>query len=124
MYKGIFWYDPAEKKLIVKKVACDPDGVALEPVEYSSKSGDNFNHKAEWTRLPRSITNGNPYNYYPRGRVEIKKGKATVYLNPILNEPGATDLIKAEFDLGGEALLLRYISDGSEHYGYIMDYPI
>ena len=72
IYKGIFWYNPTKKKLIVKKAKCNSDGVALEQVEYSSKSGNNFNHKAEWSKLPKSVTNGQPYNYYPRERVEIK----------------------------------------------------
>ena len=56
LYKGIFWYDPKRRMLITKKIACDENGVALEAVEYSSKSGDNFNHKAEWAKMPRSIT--------------------------------------------------------------------
>ena len=73
-----------KKKLIVKKAKCNSDGVALEHVEYSSKSMSNFNHKAEWSKLPKSVTNGQPYNYYPRGRVEIKNNKAKVYLNPVL----------------------------------------
>ena len=30
--------------------------MALEHVEYSSKSMSNFNHKAEWSKLPKSIT--------------------------------------------------------------------
>ena len=30
IYKGIFWYNPTKKKLIVKKVKCNSDGVALE----------------------------------------------------------------------------------------------
>lgn len=32
-----------------------------------------------------NITHGKEYNYYPRGRVEIKGGKAVIYLNPALN---------------------------------------
>ena len=122
MYKGIFWYDPSEKKLIVKKVACNRDGVALEEVEYSSKSGDNFNHRAEWAKLPRSVTNGQPYNYYPRGRVEIKNNKATVYQNPILDQTPIMEMINDEFGLNCTTMLARYVNDGSEHYGYIMDY--
>ena len=56
IYKGIFWYNPTKKKLIVKKVACNSNGEAIEHVEYSSKSMSNFNHKAEWSKLPKSIT--------------------------------------------------------------------
>ena len=123
MYKGIFWYEPSEQKLIVKKVACDRNGLALEPIEYSSKSGDNFNHKAEWAKLPRNVTNGHTYNYYPRGRVEIKKGKATVYLNPALDNSFVMNIINGEFGLSSKTLLARYVLDGSEHYKYEMDYP-
>ena len=84
IYKGIFWYNPTKKKLIVKKVACNSNGEAIEHVEYSSKSGNNFNHKAEWSKLPKSVTNGQPYNYYPRGRVKIKNNKANTTLCALL----------------------------------------
>ena len=130
MYKGKFWYDPTAAKLIVKKVACDRNGIALETVEYSSKSGDNFNHKVEWEKFPRSITSGYPYNYYPRGRVEIKKNKAKIYLNPILicfdylsPEPWCPlRLVEKEFGLGLETIRAQVITDNSKHYQYLTDY--
>jgi hypothetical protein len=62
LYKGIFWFAPNRGQLIVRKVACDHNGSALEAVEYSSKLGDNFNHKVEWAKLPREVTEGHPYN--------------------------------------------------------------
>ncbi len=131
IYKGIFWYNPINKKLIVKKVACDKDGVAFEHVEYSSKSGNNFNHKAEWGKFPKSITRGQPYNYYPRGRVEIKNNKAKVYLNPILichdqyaKKPRyPVSLIEKEFGLGLKTISADLIPDNSKHYGYLIEYP-
>ena len=110
--------------LITRKVICDENGNALEAVEYSSKSGDNFNHKAEWARFPRSITNKHPYNYYPRGRVEIKKNKATVYVNPVLNTPSVMELVDMEFGLCNGTIPTRTVADGSSHYDYLMDYPI
>ena len=132
IYKGIFWYDPTNKKLIVKKVACKSDGEAIEHVEYSSKSGNNFNHKAEWSKLPKSVTNGQPYNYYPRGRVEIKNNKAKVYLNPILICTIPTQkkpfcpigLIEKEFGLGLKTIRADIIPDNSKHYGYLIVYPV
>ena len=124
LYKGIFWYNPLEEKIIVRKVACDHNGTALEKVEYSSKSGNNFNHKAEWAKFPREVTGGHPYNYYPRGRVEVKKNKATVYFNPVLNEPCAMDLIDTEFGLNKGTILVRMIADRSEHYQYLIDYRL
>lgn len=60
VYKGIFWWIDGE--LVCRKVLCDENGTSLEPVEFTAKSGDNFNHKAEWEKLPRAVTGGKPYN--------------------------------------------------------------
>ena len=65
MYKGIFrrtlnrGWKPAR---ICRKILCDADGVPTESfVDFSAKSGDNFNHKAEWERLSRSVTDGSSH---------------------------------------------------------------
>lgn len=53
MEKGIFWArrDADGKiELLTVKTPCDENGSALCPVCYTSKSGDNFNHKAEWKK--------------------------------------------------------------------------
>ena len=121
-YKGVFWYVPDKEELIVKKVACDNNGMALELTEYTSKSGDNFNHKIEWSKFQHFITRGKPYNFYPRGRVEIKHRKATVYLNPALNEQQIQELIKCEFSLLDEAINTRFVADGSFHYEYLAEF--
>lgn len=78
MKKGIFWCTDSDTEapaLITVSVACDKNGDSKELVRFSSKSGNNFNHRLEWERLDRSITAGRPFNYYPRGRVEIKMAK-------------------------------------------------
>ena len=117
MYKGVFW--KTENGFIAVKVKCDRDGVRLEPAEYSSKSGENFNHKLEWNKLPRSVTGGKPYNFYPRGRVEIKNGKATVWLTPALNDEETVSKIKSEFGFDGEELTVAVKPDNSKHYEYM-----
>lgn len=122
LYKGIFWYNPIENALIVKKVRCDENGTALEDTDYSSKSGENFNHKAEWARLPKKITGGHPYNYYPRGRVEVKNGKVTVYLHPVLNTPQAEAMIGTQFGYSDGTVTARTVADGPAHYEYLIDY--
>lgn len=65
MYKGIFWRAldrEGEPVLICRKVLCDADGVPTESfVDFSAKSGDNFNHKAEWEKLSRSVTDGSSH---------------------------------------------------------------
>lgn len=74
-----------------------------------------FNHKAEWQKLPKSLTGGKPYHYYPRGRVEVKRNKATVYLNPQLNREDVLVQIDKEFGLAGLSCVCVK-SNGSSHY--------
>ena len=118
--KGVFWVrncsnDCAE--LITVCVSCDKDGNAIEPVEFSSKSGKNFNHKLEWKKLISSITRGHSFDYYPRGRVEIKNSKATVFLNPTINNEDIMSMIIEKFGLSSADLTsVRFKSDGSRHY--------
>lgn len=122
LFKGIFWYIPGENKLISVKVKCDNNGIAVEPANYSSKSGENFNHKTEWSKLPKSVTQNYLYNYYPRGRVEIKNSKATIFINPVLNQFEIHGLICSEFNLYGAGVVIKTVADGSKHYEYIVDF--
>lgn len=62
MKKGLFWctnHHGDEPSLIIKAIECDINGMALvDGVSYSSKSGENFNHKQEWKGYDKSITKG------------------------------------------------------------------
>ena len=120
MRKGIFWciYQKSKLHLVTVNVKCTADGESDEVVEYSSKSGENFNHKEEWKRLDREITGRMPYNYYPRGRVEIKNGKCTVYMNPDINTEEVEKMIMDFFELNKTDKLrsVNFKSDGSAHY--------
>ena len=125
MKKGIFWCDSFgcdSPHLIVVSVKCDADGKSDRPIDFSSKSGQNFNHKAEWQKLSRSVTRGQPFNYYPRGRVEIKNRKATIYLNPDLNNTVVLNKIIEDFELKNQQDLksIAVKSDGSSHYHYYL----
>ena len=95
--KGVFWY--VDGKIVSKKVKCDENGKAWEMCKYTSKSGDNFDHKLEWEEFPKSITGNHPYNYYPRGRVEVRNGKVTVKIDPALNDETVILKIKKAFGL-------------------------
>lgn len=112
--KGVFWY--IDGKIVSKKVVCDENGIATEECKYTSKSGDNFNHELEWEKLPRSITCNHPYNYYPRGRVEVKNGKVTVWINPTLEDIVILAKIKKEFGLDTNDIPSVLKIDNSEHY--------
>ena len=119
MTKGIFWIINGE--LIYERISCDENGVPLKSLEGDvvAKSGSTYNHKRLWLTLPKSITGGKDYRYYPRGRVEIANGKAKIYLNPIiLNNEVKKELIGI-FELYG--MSLRMIADGSAHYKCHLD---
>lgn len=100
--------------------ACDEYGTSIEPVTYSSKSGNNFNHKSEWACLDKSVTGGYPFNYYPRGRVEIKNRKAVIFLNPDICTELILGKVTDAFELKAENALceIKVKSDGSNHYRY------
>ena len=108
MYKGIFWLKEGE--IIAVKVLCSSLGKPLEPCVFSSKSGKNFNHKKEWERFHIPL----PYNYYPRGRVEIANKKATVFLHPDLCADPVKTAIADCFGL--ERIKICWKADGSKHY--------
>jgi len=125
MKKGIFWVvrGDANTKLISVSVRCDKDGNLLEDVPMSSKSGTNFNHKKEWSLLDileHREAKGKPFDYYPRGRVEIKSGKVTIFLNPDINTESVIGLVKKQFELEGDPEIksITVKSDGSKHYKY------
>ena len=122
MKKGIFWcanFDTEFPELITVSVACDKNGNSKEPAQFVSKSGNSFNHRLEWERIDRKNTKGQSFDYYPRGRVEIKNGKATVFLNPILNKECIVSKVIDEFGLKATELTgVRIKSDGSNHYHF------
>ena len=126
MKKGLFWcknYNSDAPELITVSIACDANGQTDAQPDgfFSAKSGDNFNHRLEWARFGQEITEGHPFNYYPRGRVEIRNGKATIYLNPAINREDIIAKVVAAFALDAPAELksIRAVNDGSEHYRFL-----
>ncbi len=131
MYKGIFWCnviyfddDMYSHKLMVQMVKCDLTGLALEEAEFSSKSGDSFNHRVEWEKKAATerFCRQKPYNYYPRGRVEVKNGEVRIFANPvIIEDEDAKALIVKSFELTSVQTGIRWIADNSKHYRYAID---
>ena len=120
MRKGVFWIterDPV--RMIAVSIPCDADGKSLDGNTcYSSKSGENFNHRIEWERLDHSLTSGKTFQYYPRGRVEVRRGKITIYLNPDINTWTCLAEIFKRFELVGLEETVSVKNDGSAHYRY------
>lgn len=125
--KGIFWFtcsfdeenqcDFSETEMIVQLVPCDPSGHAVSDGGFNSKRGDAFNHKAAWPPLVRNRKDlrRHGWNYYPRGRVEVGRDKAVIYLNiNILRYENFQKEIAERFHLNG--LKVRVVVDHSRHY--------
>lgn len=85
MRKGIFWctnFDSECPELITVSVVCDKNGDSQETVQFSSKSGDSFNHRIEWDHLDRKSQKGNHLIIIPEGVLKLKMEKPPSFLIP------------------------------------------
>lgn len=82
-----------------------------------AKSGNTYNHKLLWEHV-RPPKCKKPFDYYPRGRVELnKKGQPVIYMNPNIDE-SVTAEIKSKFGLKEEPVI-HY--NHSKHYRCHLD---
>lgn len=117
LYKGVFWV--IENEIVSEKMPCDELGnVILDESERCPGEVWSNNHKKIWSELPRTVTQGKAYNYFPRGRVEIRKRKAFIFLNPCICYDRMIHKIKIEFGLYKNETLgdILVKVDGSRHY--------
>ena len=117
LYRGIFWIkdlDNLENNSdYLFKIQTNENGDALNyPFPLNSKNGNDYVHKETWFMLPFNLTKNKPFDYYPRGRVEIKHKEVLLYINPVLNEDRIIDYLKKEFCLDEVKIIL----DFHEHY--------
>ena len=126
--KGIFWIvDTTELEHNAPycvRIPCTPSGQSTKmDSSHLAKSGDTYNHERYWASMPKSLTKGKPFNNYPRGRVEIAHGKATIYLNPHIATDEVVDYIKATFGLTDQNGVTKVLVkvDGSNHYRCHLD---
>ena len=121
--KGVFWIpypEESEKNdAYLFFIECDQTGEPNSPLTGSgiAKSGKNYNHKKMWESLDREITFGEPFDYFPRGRVEIANGIAKVYLHPTLNTARVKEYLIDRYGLSNPLIRkVVFLSDGSAHY--------
>ena len=127
LYKGIFWIIDPDNVYASKNycfcIPCDMNGNNTSEIQLNSNNGETFNHERTWGYLEKKQTFGQKYNYFPRGRVEISNGKATIYLNPNINTEEVKQFIIDEFHLYkiNGISSVRTVSDGSDHYKCFLD---
>ena len=120
MYKGIFWIVDEENlhnnDRYLIKIKTDRQGTILEyDLPLNSRNGDNYAHKETWKILPYELTRNKLFDYYPRGRVEIRNGKCTIFLNPFINKEKIVEYLKEQFELN-DFDSIRIVADHSNHY--------
>jgi hypothetical protein len=101
--RGVFWIVDGQLLAFPFKEGAT-EGVA--------KSGDTYNHLLLWPSVrPKGC--GKPFDYYPRGRVELTgKGNAVIYMNPTIGDEWLPQLCEA-FSIQCQPIVRR---DYSRHY--------
>ena len=124
--RGIFWVkdvNDIENSFLYFTVECNPNGEVYDNTGLNSKSGLSFNHKVTWSLLQPFLTDNKPFDYYPRGRVEIAHGKATIYCSKHIAYQELIDVCIDKFNLTAHNGInkIRLIVDGSDHYKCYLD---
>lgn len=97
--KGPFWVIDSNETIVAYPVDAD-----MNPVP---------SHKNVWDDCKGSVKD--TWNYYPRGRVEIKRGKVIVFLNErCLDRRSLENDLRKTFDLG--IINIEFKIDHSAHY--------
>ena len=129
LFKGIFWIRddlPLNESVpYCVLIPCDIDGYIddTEQMKLTAKSTRNHNHKVYWNCIMADrLRNGKQFDYYPRGRVEIKKGIVTIFANPNICTSEIKDFLTKLYRLNSnEIKKIKMIADCSKHYKCHLD---
>ena len=131
LYRGIFWIpdvNNVRSSNLYFTIPCDVFGDINDPEFHipdsmSSTGSDNYNHQRVWNSLERKYTHGKPFNYYPRGRVEIINGVAKVFHSPRIPQDELKQFVIDKFNLTQHNGIkkIKMIADGSDHYRCHLD---
>ncbi|MCM1507682.1 MAG: hypothetical protein NC177_11190 [Ruminococcus flavefaciens] len=128
LYRGIFWIKDIDRIYdsgLYFRIPCDKNGLTEYeiPSEVSAKNAPDYNHKKLWESLPKKITAGKPFDFYPRGRIEIRNTKAFVYHSPHIPQDVLKKWVAEKFNLteSNGIRKIRLIADGSNHYRCWLD---
>ena len=120
LYRGVFWVRSlSENDVIALRFLSDENGVLTE----SGVTAKDINHKRLWERLDSVVTGGVAYDFYPRGRVELRRGRALIFCSPHICTEQLKALMTELFGLTAENGIKEVIlkADGSAHYRCELD---
>ncbi|MBQ2580013.1 MAG: hypothetical protein II574_00130 [Ruminococcus sp.] len=122
--RGVFWVN--DDDILSVKYPCTSDGDLICADAQTAEKTDLklINHKKLWKEFPHYITAGLPFNYLPRGRVEVRRGgKAIIFCSPHICTDETKQLVIQQFGLTAENGITKVSlkADGSAHYRCALD---
>ncbi len=129
LYKGIFWItdmENIEENTMIYRIPVDYMGNIDDSVDrttLNSKNHDNYNHKKMWNSINTKETRNKSFDYYPRGRVEISGGRATIFATPCICTEEIIEYISKMFEITNENFIhtVKVVPDYSKHYQCFLD---
>ena len=111
--KGLFWWT-GERLLCVQF----PRGADGNTLGAAAPLADWNNHRRAWARLPKDVTQGKAFDYYPRGRWNCGRGEPICF-SPLFCAGGSGAASQRRLWLDQLPVLLK--ADGSRHYRCYLD---
>ena len=114
--RGMFWCTCRyEVDGNTGEVRCDFTDARLIVHVLPDSAAKSPSHMETWPHLA-DHDKGKSWNYYPRGRVEIRGGRAFVFLNPLVLECAEIErMLREAFDIA-EEMPVTFKVDNSYHY--------
>ncbi len=110
MTEGLFW-------LICSMSDDSIDWDADWELYHMFAKSDSISHKDAWAQIEEKRFRCLLYNYYPRGRVVVRNGAATVFLNRHI----ATDEVLAAINQVFGLTAPKVHAEGGKHYECYID---
>jgi len=113
--RGPFWLICSETADSNGQLSFDMSSACVISMGVDNITERTPSHKSCWPAIATEYLSL-PWNYYPRGRLEIRRGKAIVFANPLcLQYPFLLDDIRYAFNIPND-VEINVKSDNSAHY--------
>lgn len=125
-FKGPFWVIADSVKNILSNsytLLCDKELCTYEgKLDRSRPNRKEQTHEAVWnSKYKQELKTDLPYNYFPRGRVEVYQGVAYININSLLNTPKIINDILKEYGIAKLEYHVYPIDTlQGNHYDYLL----